>query len=213
MRVIDAEADGQQALKESLTLLKQNEMVLVCHKGLNAWLVCAPTRIACEQMELAKKRPKGSRNFCFVIGDIEKFYNLFDEGSLPSTLDSAEKLAIFEQAHLRVALANDTNVNDILLRDGMVQGALFPEAESSIRSYFKELEIGLEGYNDQDLLLGKDYHAALATSANFHGKGNIVDFEEAKDFAEGLGVKLCVTFNPVQYIDPGHWTIYITQDY
>ena len=62
--------------------------------------VCAPTRTACEYMEVAKKRP---RNFCFVIGDIEKFFNLFDKDSLPSTLDSGEKLATFKQAHLRVA--------------------------------------------------------------------------------------------------------------
>ena len=59
------------------------------------------------------------------------------------------------------------------------------------------------------MLFGKDYHATLlATSANFHGKGNIAEFEEAKDFAEGLGIKLCVTFNPMQQIDPGHWSFF-----
>ncbi|GFH47866.1 predicted protein [Chaetoceros tenuissimus] len=210
MKVIDAAVDGSQveAVEETLTLLKQNEMVLVCHKGLNAWLICAPTRIACEEMEVAKKRPNGARNFCFVIGDIEKFYTLCDKDSLPSALDSSEKLAMFEQAHLRVALTNNSSANDILVRDGMVQGALFPEAESGLRSYFKELEVGLEGCSDQELLLGKDYHTALATSANYHGQGNIVDFEEAKEFAEGLGVKLCVCFEPTLHIDPGHLTIF-----
>ena len=155
-----------------------------------------------------KKRPKGKRNFTHAIGDVDKFYDIIDKECIPPSLDSSDKLKIFEQAHMRVAITQDESVNNILVRNGLIQGTLWPEADFEIRNFFKEIEDGLEGHCDPDMINGNVYHSALVTSANFHGEGNIEDFEKAKEFGMKIGVKLCISFEQKMDIDPGCWSIF-----
>lgn len=190
------------------SILRQDDFVLVCVPGYNAWLISAPTRLACERLEAAKKRPKGKHNFTHAIGDLDKFYNIIDKECIPPSLDSADKLKIFEQSHICVAITQDESVNNILVRNGMIQGTLWSEADFEIRNFFKEIEAGLEGHCDPDMINGHVYHAALVTSANFHGEGNIEDFEKAKEFGMKIGVKLCISFEQKMDIDPGCWSIF-----
>ena len=151
--------------EEALSLLKQDDFVLVCVPGYNAWLISAPTRLACERLEAVKKRPKGKRNFTHAIGDLDKFYDIIDKECIPPSLDSSDKLKIFEQAHMRVAITQDESVNNILVRNGLIQGTLWPEADFEIRNFFKEIEDGLEGHCDPDMINGNVYHSALVTSS------------------------------------------------
>jgi Ca2+-binding EF-hand superfamily protein len=171
-------------------------------------LIAAPTQAACEKMETIKGRPKGMKNFGFSIGHLDNFYNLIEKDTLPTSMQTdPNSFGMFEPSHLNVVLTKDKTFNNIIVRDGTVQGYITKDG-SPVREFFKQIESGLAGYNEPELLSRKDYSAPLVTSANECHQGSITEWEKAKAFGKEKGIPLVVRFDLISDQDPGSFAVF-----
>ena len=133
-----------------------------------------------------------------MIGEVQNFLNIVEEGSIPYDLRDPTKFEkLFQHSHVNCIVNPDESYNNIIVRDGSVQGCLISnEYSKKSRDFYKQLEKGLVGHNDQTMLGGKTYCAALCTSAIMYGQGNITDLAKVVDFRKSRGIKLCINFKP-----------------
>jgi len=182
------------AVTQALKILLEDGGIIMFEIAHTSFFMAAPTKAACKKL----REIKGEEvDIGFCIGDINNFYSLLEQDSLPPTIkEQPSSFATFTPSHLNCLITKDTSLNTDIVRNGAIEGFITKDG-SPMRTFFSEIEAGLKGYNETALLGGKHYSAPIIVSANNHRKGINGDWNEAKAFGREHNIPLGVRFESI----------------
>lgn len=182
------------AVDKTLEIVRNGGVVMLGLSGFFT-LICAPTKAGSEKMEEIKQRRKGEKIFSACVGELDNLLQIIEKDSIPSGIQiNPHVMEMFPPCQINVKITNDKDFNSIMVRDGALQGFILDNGHPC-REYFKALEKGLLGYQDENMTNGKTYSAILGTSANVSGVGTITKWEDATVFCKEKEISLGIHFD------------------
>ncbi len=143
----------------------------------------------------AAKTRLPNKNYGTALGSLSNFYDVADLTTLPSTIDTKEKLEVFNGAFLRISVGSD-ELNTALVRNGTHQGLLLGGRH---RQVFRKIEEHFSKNAGNELFGGKSFYAPLCTSANVSGdpSGSITYWDRAWQFGKERQIPLVIRSSEV----------------
>jgi tRNA A37 threonylcarbamoyladenosine synthetase subunit TsaC/SUA5/YrdC len=156
-------------------------------------LLAPATRDGVRWLDRTKRRLP-NKTYGTAIGDLDRFEAMVCPGTRPPELETTRGLTVLTGAFIRCRIAPATYAS-ALVRHGTHQGVLL---DGPYREFFTEIEAGLAGTIDPEILAGHTYAAPLCTSCNMSGHplGSITEWDRAYRFALDRGVRLIIRGEP-----------------
>lgn len=167
-------------------------------------LMATPNQEGVDGLNRVKNRLP-EKYYSTLIGDSSNFIRLSDQ--IPDCLipDQFEESFVGTLVRIQISALKP---NSVLCYQGTHQGLLYKPG--NYRDLFKSLEKAFMPITDPAFFFGKNYSAAICTSANLsgHPNGSITDLENARTFAKNTGIPLMIrTDDPKKSIETGSYPV------